>query len=331
VWALFDEGKTIAYYSNEGDWISYDADAGWSAAPPDIYDGQVAIDHNGGVWIALGRNGLRFLNPYTNQWSLLRAGHIGFDRPPESDAVNEMNYDENLAFLDVATDATGHVWVSACTVRLFHEDSPQPVQLGDGQGVRYFDGRQWFGPSETADRCVYNLEIDELGQIWLAGPENDLWTGANNFLHYDPAADTWTPIAVPESLDMFKENPRFARSIWFDDQNRPWLIVARRGGATFPPDAVYYQDQGSWTTFLELLPGRLVPGSENQMWLLLFEPVPYQDRLLSGLILLDDGRPQEVNLPVDLIDPWTLTVDGTGRAWLIGRDETSLWYFDPTE
>lgn len=326
-WVLFDGGATVAAYA-AGRWTFYGPEAGWEAAPAAVFGRGEAgvVDRQGRVWLALGRAGLRRLDPAAGSWQTLRGADIGYGPPPAGEA-GFFAYDERLAFTAVAVDNFGNVWVSACAVRVT-EEGPFPLLLGEGQGVRWFDGEGWAGPAESGGRCVQDIEVDGSGRVWLAGRENDLWEG-NVFVRYEPDPGQWVEEPVPESEADFAENPRFAGDFWFDGGGRPWMRVERRGGATFPPDAVYYEEGDAWVPFLSLLPGRMAGRTDGILWLFLeVSGGTPAGELAPGLYRYEAGRFAPVAFAGEVIDPATMVVDAAGRAWFAGRDGRSVWYYE---
>jgi len=325
IWVLFDEGETIGAYQG-GSWAFYGQAQGWEAAPAALFGrGEaVVVDRLGGVWLALGRAGLRHLDPASGSWRTLRGRDVGYAPPPAGEP-GLFGYDPHLAFTGVAVDSFGNIWTSACAVRVT-EDGPFPLLLGEGQGARWFDGEGWAGPGESSGRCVQDIEVDGNGVVWLAGRENNLWQG-NVFIRYEPDSSRWVRERVPESVAEYAENPRFVGAFWFDNAGRLWMRVERRGGATFPPDAVYYREGEVWRPFLTLLPGEMAGSPESGLWLFLAESA---GDLEQGLYRYGTDGFAPLSFSGEVLDPATLTVDRSGRAWFSGRDGRSLWYYDGT-
>jgi len=322
-WVLFNEGTTIGYLRPEMEWVYYGENQGWNPAPLDTFGKGIVVDRNGDVWMALGRNGLRHLDTNSNQWQIFQAADVGF--PPPVSEIESVEYDPVLAFTDVALDSFGNVWASACAVWVVGEDGPEPVLLHHGQGVRWFDGDKWAESTESADRCIYDIEVGSDGRVWLAGPQNELWQEENTFVRYDPNGSTWEFLPVPETSEMYQDRPRYARDFWFG-RERPWLRTSRRGGASFPPDAVYYLESERWVSFLET--ETLALGADGEVYAIILDPLPGQE--LTGMFRSKDSQLQKLvdEFPWQVLIPDSLTVDGNGRIWFIGQDRTSLWYYE---
>ncbi|MCI0393782.1 MAG: hypothetical protein L0332_16060 [Chloroflexi bacterium] len=337
VWALFDEGRTVAYLPSGGDWFSYGPLQGWTSQEPDYarmaYADEVTVDRLGQVWLADGRNGLHRLDPTSGAWTTLEAAALGFPPPPA--AGGALDYDERLFFTDVAVDDLGQVWASACAVRL-DEEGPIPVQVWGGEGVRWFDGATWQAPAEVADTCIYDIEVDANGLVWLGGRPADPFSGNYNLYRHNPAAGDWLALPIPESPAYAgQSNPRYINDIHLDGAGRPWILVEQGGGAGHLPGALYYLEGEEWITALETLPefSQVVLGPAGEAAIYLFEPVPYQDTLLDGLVYYRNGELTAIG-PLPGISVTSLAIDGAGRTWLVGTpfdrpEMTTLWYHDP--
>lgn len=325
VWALFDEGETIAYHLSGGEWMRFGSEAGWDPAPNIEFGGEIATDGEGNVWLALGRAGLRRFDPDANRWRTLRATETGFEPPPDEEGG--VTYDPRLAFSDVLVDNFGNVWAAACAVQMMDPEGPFPVLLGQGQGARWFNGSEWAGSAQIGDRCVRDMALDENGRVWLAGPQNEMWAGENELVRYDPDGGVWEFIPLPAASDMFRDRPRFGRAVAVNETGRLWLFVARRGGASFPPDGVYYREGEAWELFLEMLPGSMAFGPGDTVWVWIEPGYPTQSDPV-GLARYRGGTWQEYPYP------WPspaaeLAVDGNGRLWFYQHgDRWTLWYYD---
>ena len=102
------------------------------------------------------------------------------------------------------------------------------------------------------------------------------------------------------------------------------MHVERRGGASFAPDAVYDRESGEWHPFLSLLPGQIAGNRGSTPWLFVEEAA---DTFEPGLYRYGENGFAQVPAPLEVLDPGTLTVDNGGRAWFIGQDGESLWYY----
>ena len=331
VWALLNGDSTLAFYTSTDGWQAYGP--GWSvdflSNPEDDIQGMV-VDERGGVWIAHGRNGLHQFDPAAGQWTTLRAAEVGYVPPPTSND-DYMRYDPHLSFNGIGLDDFGNVWTAACSLRLF-EDGPYLKMMGDGDGARWFDGKTWAGPAETTARCIWDIDVDDQGKVWLAGPKNDLWTGEYDYIRFDGDDGSWQRLPVPTD-EMYRDRPRFVGSVQFDTLGKPWIWVETRGGASFPQPVPYYQDGDRWVKLLDELIGHIYFGPDGEVWLYVYDAFQEGEGWLQGLFRYQDGRLDlgpislaEIN---DLVNGETMVADGYGRLWFMGKDEVTLWYYQP--
>jgi streptogramin lyase len=312
IWALFDNGSSVAYHVSGTDWRRFTAQEGWEPAPEISLGSGIATDRLGRVWFALGRAGLRRFDPADNQWTVLRAADVGYAQPPV-ESGDFWAYAPHLAFTDVVEDSFGNIWVSACPV-IEYSDGPFATRFGSGEGVRWFDGTGWAGSDAAAERCVIDIGVDGNGRIWLAGPQNDLWTGYNDFIRYDPNGGVWDSLPVPKDEERYSGRPAFVSRILFDAANTPWLLVEIRGGASFPLPALYKMQDDGWSLEMMETPGKVVFDPAGRLW------VADYNRLLIG--------ETAVPLPFKMMTPDAFVVDGNGRVWIAGAAGLTLWHYD---
>ena len=325
VWVLLDDA--LAVYTAAAGWQRYGP--AWDTLalnnPEDNVSG-LAVDHQGRVWVAHGRNGLHRFDPAAQLWQTLYAADLGYGPPPDEE-MDFASYDPHLAFTDVVLDSFGNIWVSACPL-LVWEDGPITQQIRDGDGVRWFDGAGWNGPDATTARCVWDMAVDQQGRVWFAGPKNDLWSGSDDFMRYAPDSG-WEWLPVPENEELLGERPSFVSRIWLDDGGAPWLFVERRGGASFPAPGLYFEQNGRWQTVADELGGSITFGANAEAWVWAWDILVVGDDVLTGLHRFQNGVWTAVPTPPDLFNRDTLLlVDGDGRLWLTGPDGTSIWYYN---
>lgn len=172
-----------------------------------------------------------------------------------------------------------------------------------------------------------DMALEGNGRVWLAGPGNDLWAGENDLARYDPEGGVWEFLPPPEASPMFQDRPRFGHVLTRDETGRLWLHVARRGGASSPPDGVYYWQNGAWRPFLEMLAGEMAFGPGGDVWVWI-EPGYAPDTDPEGLARYRDGTWQEYPYPGTASAAAGLAVDGEGRVWFYhGGDPQTLWYY----
>lgn len=323
-WVMLD--TALAVYTAE-EWQRYGP--AWDAAaltnPEDGVTG-LAVDRQGRVWVAHGRNGLHRFDPAAQQWQTLRAADLGYPPPPDED-IEFAAYDPHLFFTGAALDSFGDVWVSACPL-LVWEDGPISHELRDGNGVRWFDGHSWGGPDITANRCVWGVSADGLGRVWIAGPKNDLWSGEDDFIRYVPEGG-WERPSIPHDEALYGDRPHFVSRVWLDG-DVAWLFVEYRGGASFPAPAVYVGQDGRWQTVADELGGTIAFGGNGEAWVWVTDIAMVGDKTLFGLQHFQNGMWTAVPTPPDLFDfDMLLLVDGNGRLWITGSDNVSIWHYDP--
>ncbi len=243
IWVLFDEGQRIAYHISGTEWASFGVETGWESAVGHVHS-DIVTDSQGGLWLALGQDGLRHFDTQNQQWTTLRAADVGF-APPPAESGDGWSYAPHLSFTDVVIDSFGNVWTAACPVRMF-TDGPIATQFGSGEGARWFNGAEWAGSEQIADRCVMDLEMDGNGRIWLSGKQNDLWTGNNDFVRYDPQGGVWEHLPVPTDEARYEGRPVFVSEMGFDSAGNAWLLVEVRGGASFPLPMLFRQQNDNW-------------------------------------------------------------------------------------
>ena len=301
VWAILDDEKAIGAYdpsagSGHGGatWSVYGPERGWTAPPSAVYlspgygDGLVT-DPQGRVWLATGGDDLRRFDPQAQTWTVMTAADVGFE-PPEEEGY------QGHFLSDVALDGAGNVWVGDC------------IGMGEmllGQGVRWFDGERWSGSADTAGECVYDVEVDDAGQVWVSG--------FDALIRYDPAAGDWSRIPL-----LPWERRQLVTEITLDPAGNPWVEILRFGGASpFGAVARYHLEGGAWVADYD-------PGGE---WFgdLAFGPDGVAWLCAEGTVYrLAGGQVEEVGAVAALY--CQVEVDGAGRVWVAGAP--GLWWLD---
>lgn len=287
IWATVNEGWRIGAFV-DGSWTFYNPDQGWTRA----YGRGLVTDRQGRVWLSTGGD-LRRFDPEAGTWSSFSAEEIGF--PPLEELWGEP-LDPGRSLTDIALDSAGNIWVGSCT----HSGI---VIMGDG--VRWFDGQGWSGSEDTAGECVYDIDVDDAGRVWMSG--------FDALIQYDPAAGAWTRFPLPPW-----ERRQLINSVAIDVAGHPWVNFTRFGGAgPWHSDAIYRLEDEDWVAEYDPgidLPIRLALGPDGTAWAC----------GEGGILRLSDGQPQ----PIDAVG-WCrqITVDKSGRVWV--STETGLWWFEP--
>ncbi len=325
-------GRAWAWLDGQATLATYGATTGWQPLGPGRPEGTdtsgdpvtgFVVDARGNAWIARGRDGLWQFDMETGAWTIWRGDDVGFSPPPVSED-SFAAYAPELYFTAVAVDRLDGVWVAACPL-LIYEDGPIPWQIRDGEGARRFDGEAWHGIDVAADRCLWDIAVDGEGGVWLAGPRNDLWTGANDFLRYGVETG-WEQLPVPANEALFGDRPRFVSQVRFDRAGNPWLWVETRGGAHFPAPGLYTSLGGDWITVMDEFLGTVAFGPDGNAWLFGVEAYLSQaGRLDRELLWYRQMVGEVVPLDADRVRPESMVVDGEDRVWFVGADGQSLW------
>lgn len=288
IWAILDEGRRIGAYE-EGSWALYGAEEGWGEG----FGGALASDRQGRVWVTAGEE-LRRFDPQTQRWETFTADDIGFE--PLAGPVEPGRF-----LTDVVLDQAGNIWVGNCVY--------EGIGI-DGQGVRWFDGVGWHGSADTAGECVGDIEVDEVGRVWM--------TGFDGLILYDPAAGTWSRLHLPPW-----ERRQIVTHVLLDGAGNPWVTFTRYGGAgPWHSSAVYHLEGGLWTAHYD-------PGDD---YVMVLAPAPGDVFWLcsegSVYRMAADGDEEIGPLRGICLH---MAVDGSGRVWIGGEDGSgsALWWFEP--
>ncbi len=317
IWLLFDNGNSIAvYHPTTERWLSFGQEFGWQPVTETLFAKNIVADKDNNIWLAVGRDGLRHFDTETGRWETLRAGDVGFS-PAPVEKLDYGTYDPSLAFMGVGLDNFNNIWVAACPIMIY-TDGPLAYLLGESEGVRWFNGDMWETSSEAAEYCVLDIEVDENGSVWLAGQPNDLWTGKNSFMRYDPHTGVWHFLPVPKDEQRYHDRPAFVSNITLDEQDTPWLLVEIRGGGSWSLPSLYKQNDDDWQLMAdEVESSSNVQFSTEAVW-----HIAYDTAFMNNKRIL---------LPVTHIRPESFTIDGNGRAWFLDTDGTTVWQYTPPE
>ncbi|MBN2005939.1 MAG: hypothetical protein JXA21_21455, partial [Anaerolineae bacterium] len=303
VWAILDGGAAIAVFDG-ATWASYGAAQGWLPPAPTPLDaqgreittprfgvwGDVVTDWRAGVWLATGRDELRHLNPQSGVWETFTATDLGF-APVEGAIPGHM-------LTDVALDSFGNVWVGDCVA--YNETLR-------GQGARWFNGETWSGSRDTVEECVFDIEVDGGGNVWLGG--------RFALTRYDPAAQAFAQIALPQW-----NTYQAVSDLRFDGQGGLWVELWRTSGGSYTQRALFLLKDGVWHTTYQYAAGASTPAlqADGTAWFCARSSV---SRARGGTTESAPYWPEGEPLPEEI--SCQVAVDGAGRVWL--TDGMRLW------
>lgn len=294
VWILLPHAAGIAVYDG-AQWRAYGPAQGWlppldpagltEATPrPPRYGawGRPVLDRAGNVWLTTGRDDLRRLDAQTGQWTSFSAADLGF--APVAATPGHL-------LTAAALDAFGNLWVGDC------------VAYGEtlrGQGVRWFDSETWSGSNDTLEECIYAIDVDAQGQVWLGG--------RFALTQYSPAGQAFRQIPLPQTWYY-----QVVTELTLDDGGVPWITVAetdRQGRFT---NATLYRRRGeAWEKMgVATLTAPLTRVPDGTVW-----------QCQNGSITRD-GEPV-ATLP-DIAPDASCTVigDAAGHVWV--TDQMKVW------
>ncbi|HET6631650.1 MAG TPA: EAL domain-containing protein [Rhodanobacteraceae bacterium] len=211
----------------------------WSAEElPQGRPGELALDHDGRLWLALRGVGLLRLGTDGKSVRLIRAG---------GDLPHALSRSDITHLL---VDRSGLLWVgthgslfhvqpegspfqllrdskaaadpvAANDVRALFRDSDQRLWIGsDGAGLRHYDpASETFGDDSGPLRKALELEPEQSLIVYAIAPAaaGALWLGSNHgALYYDPATQRARPIELGESGSR-------VRSIYSDSDGSVWF------------------------------------------------------------------------------------------------------------
>jgi hypothetical protein len=289
IWVILDGETAIAAYTSSGGWSVYGADQGWTTPPPHEYhspgygDGLVT-DLQGKVWLATGRNDLRQFDPQTDTWRSLTATDIGYD-PPEEEGY------QGHFLSDVALSENGMVWVGDC------------IGMGEtikGQGIRWFDGENWFETPYTEGECVQDMEMAPDGRMWVSGFD------ALHF--YDPSTSSWSSIPLPPW-----ERRQLVVDLSLGSDDSPWVEIMRYGGASaYGAVARVHLEGEEWVLDFDLEFSNLAFSGDGGAWLCSY----------GAIYKIEGGQAEEMENIAGM--ECLIAVDGANRLWVAGQSE--LWW-----
>jgi len=220
LWALGADGATIHARRGEA-WSVYGPAEGWQPLPGGVSSNAPAVTPDGTVWLATGGDDLRRFDPAVGTWSSLQATDLGFEPASEEYQGHMLS--------DALVSSTGSLWVSDC------------LGMGEGfqgQGVRYYSGGAWTPLLAAEGQCVFDLERDPEGRIWIGGTDV--------ILVYDPASGAWTEIAPPPW-----ERTQYIVDIFFGPAGAPWIGSLLCFGASCDGRADFFRLDDQWLPVLE--------------------------------------------------------------------------------
>lgn len=296
MWILLGEGERIATFDGK-EWIIYGEAEGWLALgedylSPGVGDG-LSTDEKGTTWIATGMDDLRRFDPTTSTWELFKAIEIGFDAPTEDNYQGHFLTDTLLA-------SDGSIWVSDC------------IGMGEnleGQGARRFDGTRWEAVEETKDMCIFDMEMDDNGRIWLGT--------FDIVIFYDAKKSDWSILTLP-----VYERRQFVTKIDLDVNGIPWIEVLRAGGASlFGSTLRLHLAKDQWIIDDEqtndYMPSSLALSKSGESWIC----------KEGGIFRMKDGVTDlifEHHYPM-----CKLQIDGQGKIWagFLAMEDSKLWKY----
>jgi streptogramin lyase len=250
----------------------------------------VATDPQGNVWLATGSDDLRRFEPQAGRWMSLTATGIGFNA---ADPDYQGHY-----LADVAGSQSGAIWVADCIGK---------GEGFDGQGVRWLKDGKWNPILATEGNCVFDIEQDKAGRMWVGAP--------NALLRYDPVNGTWTEIPLPTW-----ERPQIVISIDLDPAGDPWVSMYRCGGASCSDVVTYFLKNDAWLPLqaegvMYMLPPSVAFSADGTAWVCSEGSVYH--RTLEQAELIDT-----LNASACVI-----AVDGAGTVWV--GNAAGLWKLEP--
>ena len=293
IWALGADGNTIHAFRGNRQWIVYGSNEGWDPLPNGVYNDTPAVTADGTVWLATGRDELRRFNPASGTWSTLRASDLGF-------APADPNYQGHY-LTDAVVSPTGSLWVSDC------------IGMGDdftGQGVRYYRDGVWESIPVTENQCVFEIERDVEGRMWVGG--------TSAILVYDSVTGSWTDIPVPPW-----ERRQYILHIAFAPSGHLWIGTLLCGGASCDTSAFFIRQDDQWLPLLDVTTyswaAPYVSFDSYQTAWACWEGVVYRQTT--------NGITEIGALQTDLC---MAIVDGSGTVWVVAFDgnDVGLWEVD---
>jgi hypothetical protein len=293
IWALGVDGTTIHAFRGDH-WAVYGAKEGWEPFGGEIGIDPPAVTSDGVVWLATGADDLRRFDSVSDTWSSLQAVNLGF-------SPADPNYQGHY-LTDALISPDGSLWVSDC------------IGMGEaftGQGVRYYREGVWNAVPRTEGQCVFDLERDAEGRIWVSA--RDL------LLVYDSISGSWSEISPPQW-----DRPQYILDVSFDSLGTLWISTLLCGGASCDTVA-YFSYQGNlwlprFKTEAYYYPAPGINFAADASAWLCWNGIVYQqepDRLIEiGMLQTSSCK---------------LVVDSDGMVWLGAFDgpDAGLWQVAP--
>jgi hypothetical protein len=296
-WITDKSGESISTWDGD-DWQIYGTESGWTPAGPVWRSGPYATvserlitDERGWVWLSTQEDARRFDG---QEWRIYDPEDMGYI-PSEEMLQQGFGY----LLTDMAIDSAGDVWIADCAWM-----GPGP----DGQGARWFTGRNWFGRTSqvVSSGCIKDIEVDEAGRIWV-GADDTLW-------RYTPRFG-WYWFNAPEFDSDWGSRWGYIAEIELGGWETVWVTMVPCGGASCQGELflVYRVVNGEWNLVSKHGPGDLALDARGNGWLCVGNS-------------LFSVEAKAVELVVDL-SPFYCTVelDSDGRAWLALPGQATLW------
>ncbi len=295
---------------------------------PDLPSAAIAVDRDGGVWIAgHGATRFRVTSPAGGSGPSDESGPSG-ESEPTLGPTERLTPDDGLSgerATDLLVDREGTVWMttSAGLDRFRRRNltwDPDPTLAGGGSVITGADGRVWIlsfrqpALRDGLDRVAVpgapapldNAYVDHDGAMWLSDQQALYrWDG-----------ERFTSVPPPREV-VDKELRFIVLGAVRDLSGRLWISVGGSG--------VFYRSGSAWT-FQPILEGRpdmapfsLAADPQGRVWL------AYRDELARV-----EGDRVRVFTAADGLDvgPLTSVRTGAGRVWVTGELGFALLHGD---
>jgi ligand-binding sensor domain-containing protein len=197
---------------------------------------------------------------------------------------------------------TKEVWVIGC-----YFNTPPPHR----SVIYSYDGSKWENRSvpEENSGCLQRAQEARQGNVWLTADET-LW-------RFTRATKQWVKFTPPASAS----SPNYIRALALNKAGEPWLTTMSSNRPIF-----YHLQNDVWLPTIQLHPDSryalLFIDSADRVWITTH----------NGIYQILDDQPVLVS-HLEIAAP--LTMDSSGRIWVVGRDsssvnrELSLWVVNP--
>jgi hypothetical protein len=176
-----------------------------------------------------------------------------------------------------------------------------------GQGVRYNSGGAWTPLLAAEGQCVFDLERDPEGRMWVGGTDV--------ILVYDPASGAWTELSPPAW-----DRTQYIVDILFDPAGSPWIGSLLCFGASCDGRADFIRLDDQWLPVLEPHsyfdpPPSMAFGPDGAAWVCLQGSVYAQ----AGVEFRRYGSLRTYRCEI--------AMDGSGSIWMaaMNGEQAGLW------